>query len=90
MAKNGKSEKEQVAYKIINLEQANKHHDSYGFSMLQVETNYNTFNIGRITDRYFRIQQEVINDKDLMVALGEIDEQRDLLLVSNNSFRRRI
>ena len=86
VAKNIISEKEKVDYKMINLEQANHQHASYGFSMLRVKTNHNNYNIGRITDRYFRIQQEDICDRDLIIALNEIDEKRDLLLVSNHPF----
>ena len=86
VAKNTKSAKEKVAYKFTNLEQANNKQDSYGFSMLGVETNHNTYHIGRITDRYFRIQQEDICDRDLMIALNEIDEKRDVLLVSTLPF----
>jgi ribosomal protein S18 acetylase RimI-like enzyme len=86
VTKHRRSEKEKAAYKVIDLELANKQHNSYGFSMLRIETNHNAYHIGRITDRYFRIQQENIHDRDLMIALNEIDAKRDLLLVSNHPF----
>ncbi len=87
VTKHKKMNKEKkIAYKVTNLELANKQHESYGFSMLRIETSHNAYNIGRITNRYFRLQQENIYDEDLIIALNNLDEKRDLLLISNHPF----
>ena len=68
-------------YSILNLKEAEKQHKKYGFSMLQIETIDGTFNIGRISDCYFRIQQNTLANRDVMSALHDIDENRNLLLL---------
>lgn len=75
---------EKVNYHVMNKEQADEHHQKYGFSMLTIETKEGQYSIGRITDNCFRIGEEGIVDQDLMGALDELDQNRKLLVLSKN------
>ncbi|TKD70812.1 GNAT family N-acetyltransferase [Pseudalkalibacillus hwajinpoensis] len=75
---------EEVNYQVINKEQADEHHQKYGFSMLTIETRQGQYSTGRITDNCFRIGEEGIVDQDLMGALYELDQNRKLLVLSKH------
>ncbi|MBN8209772.1 GNAT family N-acetyltransferase [Bacillus sp. NTK071] len=73
---------EKVTYQVMNREQADEHHQKYGFSMLTIETKQGQYSIGRITDSCFRINEEGKVDLDLIGALYELDQNRKFLLLS--------
>ncbi|MDQ0482527.1 GNAT family N-acetyltransferase [Guptibacillus hwajinpoensis] len=77
-----KSTSENVTYQVINREQADEHHQKYGFSMLTIQTKQGHYSIGRITNYCFRMDVKGIVDQDLMGALYELDKNRKLLTLN--------
>ncbi|MCA0987034.1 GNAT family N-acetyltransferase [Guptibacillus algicola] len=72
-------------FHITNFDQAKEHHGKYGFSVINIATSIGEYGIGRINSSHFRISDKCLLDTDLLVALKEIDEDRNLLLLSKQS-----
>ena len=74
-----------VLTSVCNLKNADEQHTKYGFSMLQISTENGNYEIGRITNNYYRIHQpEALSDEQLKLKLYEMDPYRKLLLLSDN------
>ena len=72
---------------VSNLKEADEQHAKYGFSMLRILTERANYEIGRITNGYYRIHQlEALSDDRLRLTLNEMDPHRQLLFVSETPF----
>ncbi|WLR61506.1 GNAT family N-acetyltransferase [Guptibacillus hwajinpoensis] len=75
-----------VLASVSNLKDADEQHTKYGFSMLQISTENGNYEIGRITNDYYRIHQsEALSDEQLRLKLNEMNPYRKLLFLSKSS-----
>ncbi|MFZ7942310.1 MULTISPECIES: GNAT family N-acetyltransferase [Bacillaceae] len=69
---------------IENYPNAESEQTAYGFSQLMCSTRNGTYQIGRITDQYYRITNpSALYDTDLLQYLNGLDPGRRLLIVTN-------
>lgn len=83
--------KDELAYIIDDYPMAEAHHIKYGFSSFRIRTKQKTSVVGRLGERYFRIQMqsgEWDGCYHLTNVLIDLDRERKLLLLSPDAFLR--
>lgn len=72
--------------RIIGFPQAETIHERFGFSMLTIETPRQTYSVGRLQDRIYRVSSlEALSDPDLLTGLALLDPQRQILCVTKDT-----
>lgn len=72
---------------IENYPSAEAEHKTYNFSMLTCSTKEGVYQIGRLNDQFYRLQNmNALNDDDLLHCLYQSDPNRKLLLLTSEEF----
>jgi ribosomal protein S18 acetylase RimI-like enzyme len=66
---------------VFNLPQAEAAHERFGFSEIRAGTRSNPRKVGKLGERYFRVDDTLIVDDDCVAALRALDATRSLLLI---------
>lgn len=67
---------------VLNFPQAQSNQDAFGFSMLEIRTEQGTYSVGRLSDRYYRLNSvAAYRDEALLAGLKALDPERQLLVV---------
>lgn len=75
-------EPEEGGMTVLNFPQAQSNQDAFGFSILEVRTASGTYSIGRLSDRFYRLNSvDAYRDEALLAGLRFLDPERHLLLV---------